>query len=362
MSDTPQGKLPSPAVAEAAAAGRGESKLRAWLELLRAPNLLTVPGDPIVGFLLALTAEGASAARPGLRMALAAGVSLLMYSAGLLWNDWFDLAEDRRQRPHRPLPRGAVRPITVPLVANVLMVVAIAAAAVAGKTTLYVAIALGALVIGYNALLKRLPLVGPAAMGACRGLSVLLGAAAMGPAGLLHSPVIAYAGGTLLYIATVTWLATEETRRAAVDAKLLLILTAVAAWLVGLVLTIRPQTSGVSWAIPESRFDDFVAVVVAYTLIFIVGGYSVIHVAFRVARLKPGQPRDGDAAPGREIAAAALPEPALVQQTVGHLVRAVIAFQATAAVSLGLRGLCVAAALGGCYLLSRLLGKWFYGS
>ena len=28
------------------------SKLGAWLQLLRAPNLLTVPGDPLAGFCL----------------------------------------------------------------------------------------------------------------------------------------------------------------------------------------------------------------------------------------------------------------------------------------------------------------------
>ena len=64
-------------------AGWRASKLWAWLQLFRVPNLLTVPGDAMAGFLLA-QAAGLSAARPHLRMALAAAVSLLIYAAGLL--------------------------------------------------------------------------------------------------------------------------------------------------------------------------------------------------------------------------------------------------------------------------------------
>ena len=75
--------------------------LRAWLQLLRAPNLLTVAGDPIVGFMLA----GAFAEHTvvPLRLIWAGLASVLFYCAGLVHNDLCDLAEDRRDRPDRPL-------------------------------------------------------------------------------------------------------------------------------------------------------------------------------------------------------------------------------------------------------------------
>ena len=82
---------------------------RAWLQLFRVPNLLTVPGDPIAGVFLA--AAAANAAIPASAMFAAMAVSLLLYGAGLLQNDYFDLPEDRRERPRRPLPSGAVRPV-----------------------------------------------------------------------------------------------------------------------------------------------------------------------------------------------------------------------------------------------------------
>ena len=67
--------------------------VRTWLQLVRAPNLLTVPGDPLAGFLLATFGVLRAQA------AFAVGASLCLYAAGLLWNDLFDLEEDRRERP-----------------------------------------------------------------------------------------------------------------------------------------------------------------------------------------------------------------------------------------------------------------------
>ena len=73
------------------------SGLRAWLRLLRVANLPTVPGDPIVGYVVAAGVVG----WPVLPCAAA---SLCLYCAGLLANDYFDLAEDRRDRiPDYPL-------------------------------------------------------------------------------------------------------------------------------------------------------------------------------------------------------------------------------------------------------------------
>jgi len=187
------------------------STLGAWLQLLRVPNLLTVPGDPVAGFCLAW-AGSPGITRPYLRMALAATVSLLMYSAGLLFNDWFDLAEDTRDRPQRPLPSGQVKPNTVAITASVLLLAALFVARVAGETTLYVALALAVTVLAYDAYLKRIPAIGPLAMGACRGLSLLVGAAALGFPGLASPYVIVSALGLAAYIASVTQIARGETR------------------------------------------------------------------------------------------------------------------------------------------------------
>ena len=79
--------------------GTRPSKFRTWLQLFRAPNLFTAPGDPLAGYLLANFGAGIDGTLPLVIIAC-----LLFYGAGLLLNDFADLEEDRRDRPSRPLP------------------------------------------------------------------------------------------------------------------------------------------------------------------------------------------------------------------------------------------------------------------
>ena len=190
------------------------STLRTWLQLVRAPNLFTVPGDPFAGYLLA--AYGAF--EPQVLCAL--GASVCFYAAGLLDNDLADLAEDRMERPRRPLPSGAARPRTVATVAAVLVVIGLALAAKLGTPALTIAVAIVGAVGLYNHVTKHLPVIGALNMGVCRGLSVLLGAAAAPHPELLWrllatgrlSPLLIACGLVTLYIAAITHLARFETK------------------------------------------------------------------------------------------------------------------------------------------------------
>lgn len=144
----------------------------AWLELFRLPNLFTVPGDIIVGWM----AGGAAGGLP-LR---AIAISLALYSVGLLLNDLFDLPIDRRERPQRPLPSGRVRPWQVLLLTGGLTTLALCLSAAARPT----ALTLLGLILFYDALAKRIPVLGVLTMGACRGVNILLGTALCWPQGL----------------------------------------------------------------------------------------------------------------------------------------------------------------------------------
>src|SRR5271168_4002552 len=97
------------------------SPLHTWLQLFRAPNLFTVPGDPLAGFLLA--SAGAGVFHPAIAAIILA--SLLFYGFGLLLNDLMDLCEDCAERPSRPLPSGAVNPKVVWVVAIFVAVAAL---------------------------------------------------------------------------------------------------------------------------------------------------------------------------------------------------------------------------------------------
>ena len=187
---------------------------RAWLQLLRLPNLFTVPGDPIVGFLLAcgLAHQGVSFLDG--RVAFAVVASLCLYSAGLVMNDLFDLAEDRRDRPKRPLPSGQVPVSHAWVVIVVLGVLGIAAMyAVARMPGAKSAAALLCGVALYNGATKHIPLIGAVNMGLCRGLSVMLGAVAFhGRFWPQEGLVITAAVIITTYIAAVTNLARHETK------------------------------------------------------------------------------------------------------------------------------------------------------
>ncbi|MFJ4717525.1 SCO3242 family prenyltransferase, partial [Streptomyces sp. NPDC088785] len=132
--------------------------------------LFTVPGDALAG-------AAAVGARPGRGTALAVGASLCLYEAGMALNDWADREEDAVDRPHRPLPSGRIRPGAALTAAGLLTAAGVGLAARAGRVPAAISTALAATVWAYDLGLKRTP-AGPVAMGAARGLDVLLGAGA----------------------------------------------------------------------------------------------------------------------------------------------------------------------------------------
>ncbi len=209
------------------------NRLRAWLQLFRVPNLLTVPGDPLAGFLIATGGHLDS------RAWVAVVASLCLYAAGLAMNDLADVKEDLRDRPARPLPSGAVGKGAAIIAVLALIGVAFGVLRLgAGPLAFMAGVLLLATVTFYNFLAKRIPFVGAIAMGACRGGSLLLGAAAgtpmmseqlggiatvnplvaialapsvMSTASVLFTFALAGAVIVALYIAAVTALARHET-------------------------------------------------------------------------------------------------------------------------------------------------------
>ena len=189
------------------------SPLLNWARLLRAPNLLTAPGDALGGLFLLATAAARPVHAPALLLVSLASVAA--YAFGILTNDLFDLEEDRRCRPERPLPSGAIGTRAALLAAVALALASLALAWLIAPPALLADAALLACILLYNGLAKRRRLPGALVMGLCRGLNVLLGAACVLPAGATAaalSPALPPAIGVTAIIAAVTWLADGETR------------------------------------------------------------------------------------------------------------------------------------------------------
>ena len=213
---------------------------KAYAQLVRLPNLFTAAADALAGYLVA----GGSAREVG-RWGPLAGASMAIYAAGVALNDVNDRDLDRIERPARPIPSGRVSVRAAVGLSVGLLASALGLAGWVGGVgpTLLVASALIACVLGYDLGLRRTPL-GPVAMGACRGLDVLLGASLA--AGLGGPPTWAFAASMGLYVVGLTWVSRSEThwgRAAGVAGGMAAQLAAVAALIAVCWLGPRPAGS-----------------------------------------------------------------------------------------------------------------------
>jgi len=98
----------------------------AWWQLLRAGNVFTAISNILAGFLL-VRGEW----QPVLPLFFLILSSAMLYLAGMVLNDVFDLEDDRLHRPERPLPSGRIDPKLAKIVGWGLMVDGLSAAGVA---------------------------------------------------------------------------------------------------------------------------------------------------------------------------------------------------------------------------------------
>ena len=74
-----------------------------YAQLVRLPNVFTAFADILLG---ALATGGVGEHRYEVAFLLLA--SGCLYCGGMVWNDFFDIEQDRRERPFRPLPSGRI--------------------------------------------------------------------------------------------------------------------------------------------------------------------------------------------------------------------------------------------------------------
>ena len=295
---------------------------RAWLQLVRVPNLLTVPGDVAAGACLAASA-GSGLSPVSVLMAMIASVAV--YAAGLVDNDLVDEAEDRADRPGRPLACGAVSRRAA-RVARLLLFLVPYVCLLTGRLSLWwagVHLCLLAACLGYNRVKAVHPVLATGLMGGCRALNLLSGVVVVWRPGEEASPlwilIVAVIWG--LYVTGITLFAAGEVRRVPGRARFLLCL--------------------VPLLLPGAGLPRVPAP--AVVALWLTGATGALLVWDVVRRLGPGSP------------ATAVPP------LVGRLVRALVPMQALLCLACPC-GVAFALGLLVCWLFAERLGRWFYAS
>jgi 4-hydroxybenzoate polyprenyltransferase len=186
------------------------SALRAWLDITRISNAPTLVSNVAAGLCLATgTVDPAMLGLISLSL-------LCTYSAGMILNDICDEAVDRRERPERPLPSGrlsrraAIQATVTLFIIGLLLLASFPKGMAAG-------IALIGLIFVYNWRHKVNP-VAPLVMGACRSMIYVI--AALCATGTIPGQIQSMGGLLMLYVATVTWLARDESNVRATPSRL----------------------------------------------------------------------------------------------------------------------------------------------
>jgi 4-hydroxybenzoate polyprenyltransferase len=196
--------------------------MKAWLQLVRLPNVFTAIADVMMGYLVT---HGSLGSAP--KFSLLAAASCLLYMSGTALNDAFDADVDARDRPDRPIPSGCITKRAGIAGGFALLCCGVLTTWFTSIITqdwrpAIIGTLLATCVVLYDYTLKWTP-VAPLVMGACRMLNVLLGMSLAKPLPdgmpnvkeyfLWESPATwLIAGGVGTYVVGVTWFARNEAR------------------------------------------------------------------------------------------------------------------------------------------------------
>lgn len=180
-------------------------RLIGFLRLTRPANIVTAISDILAGAAIAGYAGGMPEL-PSVLLLVAATIGL--YGGGVVFNDVFDAALDRVERPERPIPSGLISEKEGALLGTALLIAGIVAASVlALNPSGAMAISIAVFALIYDKWGKHHSFLGPLNMGICRGLNLLLGMSLV-PATVYQYGYLAVV--PIVYIAAITMISRGE--------------------------------------------------------------------------------------------------------------------------------------------------------
>ncbi len=229
------------------------ARFRAYLELVRLPNLFSAAADVLAGYLYA---SGGGSAGPGLWLSI--GSSVAFYAGGMALNDVCDASRDAVERANRPIPSGRISRRAALRLALLLLSLGVVGAFTVSARTGLVGAGLTVAIVLYSLWAKH-GVLGPVVMGLCRAANLGLGMSAAADVEFAH--VFLPTALMWLYIASVTFFARDE---AGTSSHFRLRLGTSGVWLAALGLTLLPAVRA-----SDRREAGFVAVGLAVMLAWI---------------------------------------------------------------------------------------------
>ncbi|SEM38207.1 4-hydroxybenzoate polyprenyltransferase [Olivibacter domesticus] len=177
------------------------------MRLLRPANIITSITDVLAGISLSgiFFIDHSTVALDTIVLLCVSTIGL--YGGGIVFNDVFDAALDKIERPERPIPSGIIPIQRAFILGTVFFVMGVIAAFLVNFTAGYLAVFIVLTALLYNKWGKHHAMLGPPNMGLCRGLNLLLGVS------ILPNQVIAMwyvALVPILYIGAITLISRGE--------------------------------------------------------------------------------------------------------------------------------------------------------
>lgn len=183
------------------------------LRLMRPANIITAIADILAGVIIAGYPINAQSSFDSLQPVFLLIIATIgLYGGGVVFNDVFDEAIDRKERPERPIPSGIVSKRAATFLALGLYSIALIATGFVHhyeffSISFFIAAGIAVAAVIYDKWGKHHKVLGPLNMGLCRGLNLLLGMSII-PASLSVYGWLAIF--PVIYIAAITMISRDE--------------------------------------------------------------------------------------------------------------------------------------------------------
>ena len=141
-----------------------------YFQLVRIPGIFTAFSNVLIGYFFSLSSTSDFTSLPFLLV-----TSGMLFSAGMVFNDFFHLNIDKKERPNRPLPSGKISKQKALFLGIIFLIIGNIFAFIVGYDSLIISLVMTGIIISYNYRLKFSSFLGIFSLSIIRFLNVLLG-------------------------------------------------------------------------------------------------------------------------------------------------------------------------------------------